>query len=158
RNRQIRNSRPASKGAQRFSHFAKAARVGNSTDEYNRDCGCQFLCDERYCATISCNNVKFLFRVGFSDRTQFVVALLCLDVQNKVFSLDVSSLLQSVSETLYRSFTNNVTNSPDGNEWLHLTDCQLLSIEKSMSYRGVRGCVSTMFPFVRQRKIEYRAE
>ena len=32
-----------------------------------------------------------------------------------------------------------------GNEWLHPTDCQLLSIEKYMSYRGVGGCVSMMF-------------
>src|SRR5215467_6988816 len=38
-----------------------------------------------------------------------------------------------------------VKNSPAGNEWLHPTDCQLLSIEKSMSYRGVGGCVSMMF-------------
>ena len=43
-------------------------------------------------------------------------------------------------------------NSPAGNEWLHSTDCQLFSTEKSMSYQGVERHVSMMFPFCQATK------
>src|SRR5262250_2288385 len=46
--------------------------------------------------------------------------------------------------------------SQDLNEWRLPTDCQLLSIEKSMPYRRVGGCVSMCFPFCQAMKNRIR--
>ena len=55
-------------------------------------------------------------------------------VSDAMIASQAPMIIQATLAKKPPSLYNGDKNSPAGNEWLHPTDCQLFSAEKSMSY------------------------